>query len=157
MKKLFIALFVCSFMMVPQTSNAQFLKQLGKIAEDIGNDILSSPTAVSAEKGTCTINGLTCNLKSVARKDKKLQFVITFENGLDDDINIDISTIKAVDAEGNSYSCSIAPRSSLELISGIPVKATVTVTDVPTTISKFAILRLSTYANGKVEWRGVSF
>ena len=50
MKKLFIALFVCSFMMVPQTSNAQFLKQLGKIAEDIGNDILSSPTAVSAEK-----------------------------------------------------------------------------------------------------------
>ena len=157
MKKLFFALFVCSFMMIPQESHAQFLKQLGKVAEDIGNDILSSPVAVSAEKGTCTINGLTCVLKSVARKDKKLEFVVTFENGLDDDIIIDISDIKALDAEGNSYSCSFGPRTKMELISGIAVKSTVTVSDVPSSVRKFAILRLTTPSSGKAEWRGISF
>jgi hypothetical protein len=86
-----------------------------------------------------------------------LLFAATFQNEKDDDINLEFTNIRVVDTEGNSYNCSIAPDKNMELISGVPVKATITAHNVPATVKRLALVRIGTENSGKVEWRGVAF
>ena len=126
MKKILMALLFGMFLMVPQESQAQFFKQLGKIAEGVGKDmwdgITNGPFQVSAEKATCSIANVTCVLQTAARKDDDLLFAATIQNEMDDDVNLEFSNVRVVDTEGNSYNCSVAPNKNMELLSGIPVK-----------------------------------
>lgn len=172
MKKIFMALVCGMFMMVPQQSHAQFFKQLGKLAEGVGKDIgkaaeqtgkemwdgiTNGPFKVTVDKTTCTIESMSCTLQTAARKDADLLFAATFENEKDDDVTIEFTNIRAVDTEGNSYECTIAPKANVELISGIAVKATITVKNVPQNVRNFALVRMGTEKQGKAEWRTVSF
>jgi hypothetical protein len=161
MKKILMTLLFGMFLLVPQQSHAQFFKQLGKIAENVGKDmwdgVTNGPFQVSAEKATSTIEDVTCTLQTAARKDSDLLFAATFQNEKDDDINLEFTNIRVVDTEGNSYNCSIAPNKNMELISGVPVKATITAHNVPATVKRLALVRIGTENSGKVEWRGVAF
>lgn len=172
MKKILMALVCGMFLMVPQQSHAQFFKQLGKLAEGVGKDIgkaaeqtgkdmwdgiTNGPFKVTVVKTTCTIESVSCTLQTAARKDSDLLFAATFENEKDDDVTIEFNNIRAVDAEGNSYECTMSPKSNVELISGIAVKATITVKDVPQNVKSFALVRMGTQDKGKAEWRTVSF
>ena len=172
MKKIFVALLFGMFLIVPQQSHAQFFKQLGKIAEGVGKDIgkaaekvgtdmwegiTNGPFQVSATKGICTIENLNCVLQSAARRDADLLFAATFQNEMDDDLIIEFNNIRVVDAEGNSYSCTIAPSANMELLSGVPVKATIIVKDVPQNLKSFALVRFGAGDKGKAEWRNVTF
>ena len=172
MKKILMTLLCGMFLMLPQQSHAQFFKQLGKIAEGVGKDIgkaaekvgtdmwegiTNGPFNVSAAKGTCTIENLTCVLQSAARRDDDLLFAATFKNETDDDINIEFNNIRVVDAEGNSYACTMAPGTNIELLSGVPVKATIIVSNVPQNLKAFSLVRFGAGDKGKAEWRNVTF
>lgn len=172
MKKIFLAFMFGMLLMVPTQSHAQFFKQLGKIAEGVGKDIgkaaeqtgkevwdgiTNGPFKVNVAKATCTIANVNCTLHTAARKDGDLLFAATFENELDDDITLEFTNIRVVDTEGNTYTCSITPNASMELISGIAVKATIIAKDVPQNVKNFALVRIGTESKGKAEWRTVSF
>ena len=172
MKKIIVTLLFGMFLMVPVQSHAQFFKQLGKIAEGVGKDIgkaaektgtemwesiTNGPFQVSATKGICTIENLNCILQSAARRDNDLLFSATFQNETDDDMNIEFNNIRVVDAEGNSYACTMAPGTTIELLSGIPVKATIIVSNVPQNLKAFSLVRFGAGDKGKAEWRNVTF
>lgn len=172
MKKILMTLLFGMFLMAPQQSHAQFFKQLGKLAEGVGKDIgkaaeqtgkdmwdgiTNGPFKVTVAKTTCTLESVNCTLQTAARKDADLLFAATFENEKDDDVTIEFTNIRAVDTEGNSYECTMSPKSTVELISGIAVKATITVKDVPQNVKNFALVRMGTADKGKAEWRTVTF
>ena len=77
MKKILITLLFGMFLMIPQESHAQFFKQLGKVAENVGKNMLDNatngPFQASAEKATCTVTDVTCVLQTVTRVDANLQ------------------------------------------------------------------------------------
>ena len=161
MKKILITLLFGMFLMIPQESHAQCFKQLGKVAENVGKNMLDNatngPFQASAEKATCTVTDVTCVLQTVTRVDANLQFAATIQNEKDDDVNMEFSNVRVVDTEGNSYDCSVTPNKNMELLSGVPVKVTITAFNVPQQIKKFTLVRLGTASEGKVEWRGVTF
>ena len=161
MRKIFLVLLWGLFMMAPQQSEAQFLKKLGKIAESVGKDmwdgITNGPFQVAAEKGTCTIADVTCSLQTAARKETDLYLAVTVQNDKDDDVTIDFSNVKVIDAEGNSYNCVLSPKSNMELISGVPIKVTIIAKGVAQNIRSLTLVRLGTAEKGKAEWRNVTF
>lgn len=156
------------FFAVPQHTNAQFLKQLGKLAENVGKAIIESPSDNNTQRdySTTTPDGIKVvtghpdfkiKVNRCVASDKTVLVEMTLLNAGRDDIDeiricLGNGGTTVHDSEGNEYIggyddpvwIKISNRdydkwvSDFSLVSGVPTRATWKIEGVPTYVHSIA-------------------
>ncbi len=150
-------------LIVPQQANAQFIRRLGRVVNDIGKTILETPSTNAAQsyanmEGVKIVTGHP-DFKMVAKRcvasgeDVFIEFIVT---------NIGESDVKQFKVHGSSYSTKVYDDQGnvykkdiqvsiagleytfndqeVKLVVGVPTKFTMIVKNVPTRVASFALI-----------------